>query len=332
MKLSIVIPLYNSENYINLCLDSILNQNVSKKTYEIIIVDDESSDNSLSILNEYEQRFENVHIYSQKNQGPSIARNEGLKLAKGEFIYFVDSDDYIANDTLNILIRHLSDDIDLLAFNSTQTKDLNLNTSQNLEQALKTPRNIIEGSEFIVIHGFKDGSWWYIVRKDFLLSSNLFYLEGKLLEDISFNLTLLTEVKRVLYIPLDVYRYVTRPNSIMTQKSAVYLRIMISNYERVVSEFYSKIQEFRATKRNMSNKLRDKKKIYQFFLFTRLIRSDMSMEEINMKLDAYMNVNLYPLETYSKRLKVIIMIFIFNNKILFPPFIFFYRILSRKVV
>jgi len=332
MKLSIIIPLYNSENYISLCLDSIFSQDISKEDFEVIIINDESTDGSLSILNEYASRYSNLNIYSQKNQGASIARNKGIDIAKGKYLYFIDSDDYIAENTLGVLMNDLNDDIDLLAFKTVHIKNLNSKVSKEREFALDLQREIISGAEFIARYGFKDEIGWYIVKKEFLLSSNLFFLHGKMLEDISFNISLLTQVRKVIFIPLDVYRYVCRPNSVMTRKSALHNVKMILDYERVVLELEKVIQHFKTIEKETSTKLREKQKIYHFFLFTRLIRSGISVKEISSKLDYYKKIGLYPLEEYGIKFKTKFLVFIFNHKFLLFFFAFFYRIFSKKAV
>ena len=103
MKLSIVIPVYNVEKYVSECLDSCLEQNVDITDYEIIIVNDGSTDNSANLINLYAKQS-NIIIINQENLGLSAARNAGIKIAKGEYIWIVDSDDWIEP---GILIRIL---------------------------------------------------------------------------------------------------------------------------------------------------------------------------------------------------------------------------------
>jgi len=247
--LSLVIPLYNSEKYISECLDSLLDQDVSKNEYEIIIINDGSKDKSLQIVENYAKNNPNIVVYSQENKGVAATRNKGIKMAKGSFIFFVDSDDYIATDVLEVIFNNLDNSIELLTFKSIQTIQTNLKISQDLD-TIKSPSIIIDGIDFIAKYGFKDAIGWFVVNKDFLIKSNLFYLEGKMLEDISFNIKLLTTVKKILHLPLDVYRYVARENSIMTKKNATHFKNIISDYERIISELEVQIQKFK-TELNM---------------------------------------------------------------------------------
>ena len=109
-KISVIIPVYNAELYLKRCIDSVLNQ--SFKSFEIIAIDDGSKDNSFKILNEYQQFSPNIRTLSRENKGAAYTRNEGIKLAKGEFIMFIDSDDYINPDYLQVFYDEISSGID----------------------------------------------------------------------------------------------------------------------------------------------------------------------------------------------------------------------------
>ena len=101
---SVIIPIFNVENYLKKCLKSIINQTL--KDIEIICINDGSSDSSLNILNDFASSDERIIVLSQKNHGPAKSRNEGLKIAKGKYIFFVDSDDYIQDYTLEKLYEN----------------------------------------------------------------------------------------------------------------------------------------------------------------------------------------------------------------------------------
>lgn len=107
MKLSIIIPVYNLESYISHCLDTVLNQKVSSDSFEVIAVDDGSTDNSATILDEYSQKFLNLHVYHKSNGGVSSARNLALDNAKGDYIWFVDGDDLVAENVLEGIYNDL---------------------------------------------------------------------------------------------------------------------------------------------------------------------------------------------------------------------------------
>ena len=105
--ISIVVPVYNTEQYLDECLQSILKQTIIENI-ELICVNDGSSDNSLEILNLYKEKFPNMIIIDQKNSGAPTARNNGLRVATGEYVYFIDSDDYIINDNCLLFFSNSS--------------------------------------------------------------------------------------------------------------------------------------------------------------------------------------------------------------------------------
>lgn len=115
MKISVIIPIYNSEKYLKECIESVLDQNYLD--LEIILIDDGSTDNSKLICEEYVQTYDNIALYCQTNQGASAARNLGIKKACGEYIFFLDSDDVMCKGILKSIDKYLEEDIDLLIGN-----------------------------------------------------------------------------------------------------------------------------------------------------------------------------------------------------------------------
>ena len=105
MKVSIIIPVYNSSKYLRDCLDSVVNQ--TYKDIEIILVNDGSTDNSLDIINEYKEKYANIIAYNITNHGQGYARNMGIRKSSGKYIMFIDSDDYVDVDIVNSLVTNI---------------------------------------------------------------------------------------------------------------------------------------------------------------------------------------------------------------------------------
>ena len=129
LDLSIIIPVYNAEKYLDKCLDSILNQDTKYK-YEVICINDGSSDNSLSILNEYKSKYSNIKVISQENKGISVTRNVGIENASGKYLGFIDNDDYVNKDyierLLSIAYKEKADIVKCNFVNFTDNKILNV--------------------------------------------------------------------------------------------------------------------------------------------------------------------------------------------------------------
>ena len=135
MKVSVIIPIYNVEEYLEECIDSILNQSLDN--VEILCINDGSTDNSLSILNKYSERNSNIKIINQENTGAGTARNRALKFAEGEYIYFLDGDDYLDKDTLLICYEEAKkNNLDIVTFDAIlfYEKSYNGNYGDNLER------------------------------------------------------------------------------------------------------------------------------------------------------------------------------------------------------
>ena len=134
-KISIIIPVYNAEKYLKCCLDSILNQ--SYKNLEIIIINDGSTDNSLKVIEEYKKNDNRIILISQKNQGVSKSRNNGLELATGDYIMFIDPDDWIELDTCELLSQKMNENYDVIIFNYIKEfkngKSYNLKYDENYD-------------------------------------------------------------------------------------------------------------------------------------------------------------------------------------------------------
>ena len=120
MLLSIIVPIYNQEKYLSRCLDSIYNQGLREENFELLLINDGSTDNSLAIMQSYADQHSNVRIISKDNEELSATRNRGIKEAIGDYIYMPDSDDYLIANGLSYVIKNfLNGDIDVLVFYST---------------------------------------------------------------------------------------------------------------------------------------------------------------------------------------------------------------------
>ena len=174
-KVSVIIPVYNVEKYLRECLDSVVNQTL--KDIEIICVDDGSTDNSLNILKEYAQKDDRINILTQKNQGSASARNTALSLAKGKYIGFIDSDDYISKNYFESLYNSAKKhNADICATNSIILCENDKQTIKKcgIEINDKEIVSLYAKSKIIITTGVSGNK---IYRKQFLTENNIKYLE-----------------------------------------------------------------------------------------------------------------------------------------------------------
>jgi len=210
-KLSIVIPVYNVEKYLSKCLDSILVDNAF--TGQVICVNDGSTDGSAAILEEYAKKYSNIEIITQPNAGLSAARNAGLKVAKGEYVCFLDSDDYWEPYVLKGLMEQVElDDLDVLRFDYQ-----NVNENYEVFNPNKSPRyvdsktEVVDGKIYLNTRmGYACYAVMYIMRKSIVPS----FTEGIHFEDVDWLPRMMLRANRVNSSTKVVYNYLVRQGSI----------------------------------------------------------------------------------------------------------------------
>lgn len=214
MKVSIIIPVYNSELYIHQCLDSILNQIFSKDHYELLLINDGSTDSSGQICDQYAAADKRVRVFHQKNAGVSAARNVGLDHARGEWILFVDSDDYLGQDYLNILED--GDEFDFAMVN------VNIFENGHTKNFTDYPTEIITKKSFFTkfrLYPNFAGPWSKFFRRDIIDRNKLRFDCGlNFGEDALFNLQYLHSCEKIKVTNQTAYFYRESSNSLSKQK------------------------------------------------------------------------------------------------------------------
>ena len=221
-KLSILIPAYNSERWLPRCLTSILSQ--IKDGVEVIIVDDGSTDKTLQCAREFAEKWSCIEVFTKKNEGVGAARNFLLDKAKGEFIWFVDSDDYIVEGCLSLLLNELSETLDLL---SVSYNEVNLNPFEGT------------GLEFIkkrLINGYL---WSKIIRRKIINAANIrFDSERCSQEDWFFLMHVYPHLNYVKQITLRAYLYCDdNEQSVMRGLGMEHKRKLVTDSRETICKF-----------------------------------------------------------------------------------------------
>lgn len=208
MKLSFIIPVYNAENYISRCLDSLLDQNIDD--YEIICIDDGSSDNSKFVLEDYKKRYpQKIILKSQENQGIGPTRNTAFNYVSGEYTWFIDNDDCIRsnclNEVINLLDQNNSDITNISYYKGFFTA--NPFEGKKIEQL--TIRKI---NQDYAMYFYDDAPWSKIYRTDFLKKNKLFF-ENIFGEDTSVTFDLYSKTKKIFKIDQPLYAWFERKES-----------------------------------------------------------------------------------------------------------------------
>lgn len=215
-EVSIIIPAYNVENYIDDCLNSVINQ--TYKDYEVIIVDDGSTDNTLNILRKYEKKYDFIKVISNENHGQGYERNFALKQARGEYILFLDSDDFIEPVTLEVSVAKIKEDkSDFVVFDWKYYSNTKKTYSYVSKESFFN-KKYLKGKEILQLLGI---AHYFTVNKlyskDFLLRNNIRYGEGYIYEDNPFWVEAVVKANKVSLIHSPLYN--VRVNDESTTKT-----------------------------------------------------------------------------------------------------------------
>lgn len=222
MRLSIILPIYNVEKWLGRCVASIRNLGLSPEDYEIVAVNDGSTDSSMQILESFrEEELKSGAetapwvIVNQENKGLSAARNAGFKASHGTYVWFVDSDDYLLPGVGKTILEHAERErLDVLCFGLQLVDE---KTGDILPYGIpdESGGKRMKGEEFLLKVGMPPAAWCALYRRGFLQSNDLHFMEGMLHEDQEFTPRAYFMARRIAFNPIVVYNYLQREGSIM---------------------------------------------------------------------------------------------------------------------
>ena len=302
--ISVIVPVYNVEKYIANCLDSLLDQGLSDNEYEIIIVNDGSIDHSFDICNKYREEHSNIFIYSQENQGVSVARNFGLGKSKGEWVMFVDSDDYVCREGLFYLLRHYcSDEYDGIRFWTRIRKDSSVDREQDCEGEVKFTGT---GYEYIETYGLETFCITILYRRSFLESNNIKFSPYRIGEDFLFASHFLLANPRICSTSSIVYQYLIHPNSASTSRDKIHAKRCAYDHLEVNKVLVNTLQRYKL--RESSPKVYEKSietiQSKMLLIFSRLLSSDISLEEFKQIVKEQKEKGILPVKDLGDSLKM----------------------------
>ena len=228
MILSIVVPIYNVEKYLGECLDSLVSQDIGADQYEILCINDGSTDQSGTILDDYAKRYPQIHAIHQENAGVSSARNIGIELAKGDYIWFVDSDDFIVHNSLGNIMQILKNaKPDILMVNPIQFKD-GIDTIPYREGKIKKDQTSQQ---------YHDWLWTRLIKRSIILESKVrFHPAVSLAEDHLFCTMLNPFVAEIMRYDAVVYCYRHRENALSTTPTENKIEKLICSAETFLQQ------------------------------------------------------------------------------------------------
>lgn len=244
LKLSIIVPVYNVEKYVERCLMSCVAQDIPLSDFEMVVINDGSKDQSLSIVESFAKEFDNIRIYSQRNEGLSAARNKGLSVARGEYVWFVDSDDFIKENCLSFIVNQLNQlKLDALLVSAANVGEDGVIRKRNRavpDDCIYTGRELVLKNRWEICVPFT------IYRRGYLQSQSLQFMYGVYHEDTEFTPKAYYGLKRVAIYNEEVYFVRQNPNSITRtvnpQKSLDLIKVCnsLSFFAKGVDHKYAK--------------------------------------------------------------------------------------------
>ena len=192
--ISVIVPIYNAEKYLAKCIESLIHQ--TYRALQIILIDDGSTDNSLTIAQDYAAQDARIAIYSQPNKGQAAARNNGLQYARGEWISFVDADDYLDADFYQTLLAHCNQQ-DIVHFGFRRV----------------TTDSRLVYTRYPKFHYRYTTPWTRLIRRQWLMDKQITFPEGMFYEDVVFTMDIWLQKPRQVIVPYVGYNYVLNPTS-----------------------------------------------------------------------------------------------------------------------
>lgn len=307
--LSIIVPVYNVEAFLPICVDSILAQTYTN--IEVILVDDGSPDNCGKICDDYANKDNRITVIHKENGGLSDARNAGIEIANGEYIWFVDSDDYILFDCLNVLISEISDNsLDLLSFNFQKITPEGVKIQTNINYGSRS--RIINGVKLLNSYTVISNAWMYIFSKKIIDKYNLRFIKGIYHEDEAFTTVYISYVERYKHLDDIVYGYLVRSDSIMNT----------SDYSKKVKRLHDLVVVLWAIS---ERRLETSGVIYKglslkleqllISLFFRMKNEEIENRDVEEIISKLKNLSLYPLRIKHQKLKFKITGMLLNSKV-----------------
>lgn len=302
MHLSILIPVYNAERHIVNCLESILNQEMVQTDYEVLLVNDGSTDQSKKIIEEYIADKPNMVLIDQNNQGNAATRNRLFELAKGTFVYCLDADDYLVPNTLaKILDYAITNQLDFVGFGSKETSKSNEQVSP-VEISLEDVQ-ITSGDNYLKEEPLpKVEVWWYFVSRR-ILHEFAIRMDDLMMADVSFTTKLFLASKRMAILPIHAHWYFQSPDSIMRTKdniAAHKLGLADATYAMLLgfNDVIESPEKYRLeVDRAAMGDLIKKRDYYTFFMILKYLRFEKDQKKIKQVIHTLEQRKMFPIKS-----------------------------------
>lgn len=302
MLISYIVPVYNALPHLRNCVASLVNQGLDDSSYEILLINDGSTDGSEILCRELEISNCCIKTISQENKGLSEARNTGIVAAKGDYLCFVDADDTLSYFKVSLLLSYCDGKRDLVRF---WCELVHSGTSPN-----KTPSDghILfqgDGFEYLREYGLETFCWCYLYRRSFLLENNLRFQPGIIGEDFAFMYDVMMARPTIISVASRIYQYNVVPNSISTKRSPEHSRRWVQDLTQTMKRIHRGLESFKENDSLLYNKCQKSLDAKLVSLFSRILSAKYSFSEYRSLLKELTCYGLLPLSSsqMSKREK-----------------------------
>lgn len=251
IKYSFIVPVYNTEKYLKKCLDSLINQ--TYKDFEIIVVNDGSTDKSSSIISKYQKKYKNIIVIDKENEGLSMARNRGVQKSSGKYIIFVDSDDYVSNRLLEEVDKKI-DDSDILRFQIATEDEEYTKINEYHEEGFESMCGY-DAFKYLSSYHFVEPAWCYVIRKNYYIENKFSFKKGVYHEDFGLIPYVIYKARKVKSIDFIGYYYIQRNGSIMNN----------NDYKKTVKKAFDMLEQYK-TMRLFAKNINRKNNLDDYFL------------------------------------------------------------------
>ena len=284
---SIIIPVYNVEKYLSQCINSILNQ--TYKDFEIIIVDDGSTDGSLKICKDFAQKNKNIKLIAQKNSGVSVARNNAMNYIQGEYLLFVDPDDYIENECLEILVENMEKtQANIALFGYKEVYDEDIKGNDEIKLLSLEDNSVVNGQEvanMMLRYEVKGYLWDKMFRTKEIKKLGMEFEKERYIQDWFPVFKQVLNSDKIVYIKRALYNYRQRSSSTVYKKNIKKIKDYFHATNNIIKYSYEKdvdpimIETFKSKVFNVL--------IWDYFLAYKDTNSNLYKEFKDEKLDLY---------------------------------------------
>ena len=251
IKYSFIVPVYNTEKYLKKCLDSLVNQ--TYKDFEIIVVNDGSTDKSSSIISKYQKKYKNIIVIDKENEGLSMARNRGVQKSSGKYIIFVDSDDYVSNKLLEEVDKKI-DDSDILRFQIATEYEEYTKINEYHEEGFESMCGY-DAFKYLSSYPFVEPACCYVIRKNYYIENKFSFKKGVYHEDFGLIPYVIYKARKVKSIDFIGYYYIQRNGSIMNN----------NDYKKTVKKAFDMLEQYK-TMRLFAKNINRKNNLDDYFL------------------------------------------------------------------